>query len=279
LSLSGKGTAFASANRLLTLNFFRVRDALRQNIIDNSALVKALAPIGKSTDAFASWLEAGYGLGVDFTKVYFVGHSYGAIQGTASIAANPRIAAMVDVAGGATFMDVASNPQSYFNSIFLGLLAAGGIQPGTPDYLKTLQIGKWILDPADPANFAQYITGSVRPTLTTIPATLSTMFPTTSRPVLGQFSLCDGTVPNAQNTYLAAQMGLNVPSPYTPDLGRVEWLMQGTSGTCAADGVGHSIISNFSIPSLTYKAQADAATFLGSVAAGAPVNLTTPVLP
>ena len=42
-----KGFAFASANRLISLNFFRVRDALRQDVIDVSALVKALAPIGE----------------------------------------------------------------------------------------------------------------------------------------------------------------------------------------------------------------------------------------
>lgn len=279
-SAYARGTAYVSANRLLSLNFFRLRDALRQDIIDNSALVKALAPIGKSPDAFATWLESGYGLGVDFTKVYFVGHSYGAIQGTGSVAANPRFGAMVDVAGGATFVDIAANPESYFNGTFLGLLAQSGIAPGTPDYMKFLTIGKWVLDPADPANFAPYVTGGVRPTLTTIPATLSGLFPTTSRAALAQLSLCDGTVPNAQNTFLSRQMGLTHPAtPGTTASAQVQWLMKTGAAVCPDDGPGHSIIANYAIPSLTYKAQGDIAAFLQSVAAGAPTNMTTPVLP
>jgi pimeloyl-ACP methyl ester carboxylesterase len=273
VSLTAKGTSYVSGNRLLTLNFFRVRDALRQNIIDTSAVVKAIAPVGKSTDAFASWLEAGYGLAVDFSKVYYVGHSYGAIHGIASVAANPRVGSLVDIAGGATSIDVFANPESHYNSVFTGLLAGAGIFPGTPDYLKFVQIGKWILDPADPANFARFTTSN---TLGTLPPS----FPApATRPALAQLSLCDATVPNAQNTYLASQLGLTVPDPASTTSGRVQWFMQTGAASCPADGVSHSLVADFSIPSLTYKLQGNAAAFLQSVAAGAPINVTTPVLP
>ncbi len=272
---SGKGTAFVSANRFVTMNFFRVRDAIRQDLIDTSALVKALAPIGKSADAFASHVESTYGYAVDFSKVYFIGHSYGAIAGTSSLAVNPRFTAGVQVAGGATAIDVFSSPESRFNADFLALLASSGVYPGSSDYLKLLQIGKWILDPAEPANYAQYVTGAVHP----IPSNaLTALFPTTSRDLLAQLSLCDGTVPNAQNILLSKLAGFVPPlSPASGSTGKVQWLTATGAASCPGDKVSHSIIADYSMPDLTYRAQGYAADFLADVAPRA--NVVTPVYP
>ncbi len=275
---SPKGTAFASANRLISLNFFRVRDALRQDVIDVSALVKALAPVGKSSDAFAAHLESTHGIAVDFSKVYWVGHSGGVFAGTASLAANPRITRAVAYAGGATAIDVFANPESHFNAALVDLLGGAGIAPGTPDYLKFLQIGKWILDPADPANFARYVVPGGLFTAFAVPPLdpdLVALWPSQpAREVLTQLSICDGTVPNAQNTLLSALLGLPVPAPPTTTTGRVQWFSQTGAGTCPGDQVSHSNIIDFATPSLTQQAQTAIGSFLAT-----PANVATPVTP
>lgn len=291
---SPKGTAFASANRLISLNFFRVRDALRQDVIDQSALVKALAPVGASTDAFASHLETTHGIAVDYSRIYWVGHSGGVFSGTASLAANPRITRAATYAGGATAIDVFANPESHYHANLVALLSSAGISEGTADYLKFLQIGKWILDPADPANFARHVVpaaGTPLPNPFAAPP-LSLGFPALAaigatqpaREVLTQISMCDGTVPNAQNTLLSALFGRKddgtyvsgyaVPAPATSTTAHVQWFSQTGAALCPGDAVGHSNLLDFSSPSLAAQAQASIGSFLAI-----PANVVTPVLP
>jgi dienelactone hydrolase len=278
-SSGGKGTAYASANRLISLNFFRVRDTLRQDVIDKSALVKALAPIGKSADAFAAYLEATHGLAVDFTKVYFVGHSGGVFSATASLAVNPRFTRAVTYAGGATAIDVFANPESRYHANLVALLAGADVTEGSADYLKLLQIGKWIMDPADPANFAKHVIPGSLPSPFALPpfsaTPLAALWPAQPvRDVLTQLSICDGTVPNAQNQLFSALLGLSVPSPSSATTGRVQWYAQTGAGVCPGDAVTHSNLLDFVTPSLTQQAQAYASDFLAS-----PANVVTPVLP
>jgi hypothetical protein len=281
---SPKGVAFASANRLISLNFFRVRDSLRQDVIDVSALVKALAPTSlPANPEFIEYLANFHGgLQVDPTQVYWIGHSGGVFAGTASIAANPRITRAVTYAGGATAIDVFANPDSHYNANLLQLLGGAGIQPGTPDYLKFLQIGKWILDPADPANFARYVV----PAGPGLPnQLLGGLQP--PRQVLTQLSLCDGTVPNTQNTLFSGLLGRTptglplvdatfgdwrVPAPGTTTSARAQWFSKTGAAACPADAVGHSNPWDFGNASLAWKAQAEMAGFLAS-----PANGVTPV--
>jgi len=282
---SPKGLAFASANRLLSLNFFRLRDAFRQDVVDESALIKSMAPIGPpipgAADAFASYLRDKYGIAVDFTKVYFAGHSGGAISGTMTMAVNPRISRAVTYASGATFTDIAANPDSHFHATLVSLLPPGSGE-GTPDYLKLLQLAKWILDPAEPANYAQYVVpGSLpspfaSPPFDTTP--LHAFWPTQPvRDVLAQLSLCDNSVPNPQNLYYAGSLGLVAPAtPGTSSTGRVQWFLQNGAGTCSspADAVTHGNLIDFVTPTLTLQAQSYMGGFLAT-----PTNVVTPVLP
>jgi hypothetical protein len=262
--LSTKGPAFVNGNRLVTLNFFRVRDSMRQSVVDISALAKALAPIGQSGDAFAAELAA-RGLAVDFSRVYFVGHSYGAITGGVSLAVNPRLTRAVTYAGGATGMDVFSNPGSVYSAALNGLLGGAGIQPGTPDYLKTLQIGKWILDPAEPANYLHYVLPAVLPN--PFPASLQAFFPSQPRDVLAEISLGDGSVPNAQNTYYAGRLGYPVPAAGSPATdSNVQWYIDPAHvGSTVSHGNLLDFIGGVD-GSLTKQAQSNAAQFLVSPA-------------
>lgn len=285
---SPKGIARASANRFLSLNFFRVRDALRQDVIDVSARVKAFAPVGKSADAFATYLEQQHGIAVDHTQVYWIGHSGGVFAGAASLAVNPRITRAVAYAGGATAMDVFANEDSSYHATLITLLAGAGIAEGSAEYLKLLQVGKWILDPAEPANFARFVVPAATPLPSPFAGTpYAALWGTQpTREVLTQISACDGTVPNAQNQLLSGLLGRTdtgaILSGYavqslpfaSTGTSHAQWFSQSTTGACPADAVGHSNPWDFSSPSLASQAQGFMGGFLAS-----PASLVTPVVP
>jgi hypothetical protein len=278
-----KGTAFASANRLLSLNFFRLRDVFRQDVVDESAAILSFAPIGPPipgrSDAFASYLRDKYGIAVDFTKVYLAAHSGGAISGMQTMAVNPRISRAVTYAGGATFVDIANNPQSHFHSVLVSLLPPGSGE-GTPSYLKLLQVAKWVMDPAEPANYAQFVVPGSLPSPFSFPpfntTPLNAFWGTQpTRDVLTQLSLCDNTVPNDQNLFYSGMLGLTAPAtPATSTTGRVQWYSQTGAATCPGDAVTHGNIVDFATPTLTQKAQSFMGGFLAS-----PADVVTPVLP
>jgi len=259
---SEKGVPYVSGNYLVTLNFFRTRDSLRQDVIDQSALVKALAPYGPSPDAFAQHLLAmeGGGYAVDPTKIYWVSQSLGSIQGAVDLAANPRFSQAVFNAPGATLVDIFGNAESGFHQTLLDLIAP--IEEGSAEYLKLLQVAKWILDPADPANFAPHVlTNRLASPLDDagLPGLPS------SRSALVQLGLCDPTIPNAQNAYFASQLGLPVPAPGAGGTGRVQWFVNSASGeTCPDAGATHGFLLDGVDPTLTIQAQTAAAAFLAS---------------
>jgi len=269
--LSPKGIPYVSANYLITANFFRSRDSLRQDIIDESALVKALAPTGQASDAFANELLA-HNIAVDFTKVYWVSQSLGSMQGAVDIAANPRIARAVFNAPGATVVDILANPASSFHAALLEAIAP--IQENTPEYLQVLQIAKWVLDPAEPANFGQHVIQS--PLASPLNAA---GFPNPDRTgaVLLENAYCDNTVPNTQNAYFASQViGPLVPPPGAGTTGYVQWYIDATVASpppaCPANGVGppaatHGFLLDGVALPLTTTAQTTAARFLLSPSA------------
>jgi hypothetical protein len=254
---SPKGVPYVSGNYLVSLNFFRTRDSLRQDVIDQSALVKALAPYGLSADAFAQHLLANGNYAIDPTKIYWVSQSLGSIQGAVDLAANPRFSRAVFNAPGATVVDIFANPQSGFHQTLLDLLAP--IEEGSADYLKLLQVAKWILDPADPANFAPHVLTD------RLPSPLDGVLPglPSSRSALAQFALCDPTIPNTQNAYFASQLGLTVPAANAGGTGRVQWFINSASTqTCPADGATHGFLLDGVHVNLTTQAQTAATTFL-----------------
>jgi hypothetical protein len=259
--LSPKGVPYVSASYLVSMNFFRTRDSLRQDIIDQSALVKALAP-GPSADAFATHLGA-LGYAVDPTKVYWVSQSLGSIQGAVDIAVNPRISRAVFNTPGATLVDIFADPASHLHAALLGLIAP--IQAGTAAYLQLLQVAKWILDPADPANFGSHVA------LSPLASPLNASFPNPDRAgtVLVQSALCDGTIPNTENAYFASQLGLLVPAPGDSTNGYVQWYGDlNSSAACPAGVASHGfLLDPTGNPSLTTQAQTTAGAFLSSPAA------------
>jgi hypothetical protein len=256
-TLAPKGIPAATGHYVFSLNLFRFRDTLRQDVIDQAALVNALAPAAPraaGADAFAEHLALS-DLAVNPNEVYFASLSLGSENATLSVAVNPRFKKGAFHAGFATIVDVSSNPASSDNATLLALLAAANppILPGTPAYLQFLQVAKWVLDPGEAANYAPLLA----------PGAAS------AKPVLSQIGLCDARIPNAQSQYFTAMLGLPVPAPDAAGTGFTQWFINSAStASCPADRVDHGfLVSPTQSASLTAKAQVSFADFLATGAA------------
>jgi hypothetical protein len=266
------GNSLTSGAFLISGNLFRSRDTIRQDILDQSMLVRVLTtPTGAAVLSAA----AGSAVAIDPRQVFYVGQSLGSIEGTPDLAANPRFSRAVLNVGGATIMDVLTTAPDFSASV-AELLASLGITPGTPQYLLFLIGAKWILDPADPANFAQHVTANTLPNLLVVGTP-----PQTPKVVLGQAARCDATVPNGTNELLYGLMGL---APIDPTAAAavpgLEWYMNSTGGTCPTNGdvgpgVEHGFLLDWSVPGLAALAQQNTVSFL----LGGPVSPTPVVVP
>jgi dienelactone hydrolase len=257
----GSGQAATSGAFVVGANLFRTRDTIRQDILDQSMLVRVLTtPEGQQVLTAA----AGAPIAVNPNKVWYVGQSWGSILGTLDLAANGRFSRAVLSVGGGTLTDILSTAPS-FQSEVKALLASLGITVDSAAYLAFLQAAKWTLDPADPLNFAGAVKTAPLPNLLVDPTGAT---PQAAKAVLGQAARCDLTVPNPTNQALYGNMGLAPLDPVAPSgTPLLQWYMASTSGDCPADGTTgngatHGFLLDFANPSLTAKAQTDTARFL-----------------
>ena len=223
-SPSKSGQTFVSAN------FFRTRDTFRQDMLDQAALVLALArppagapptgwPFQPTSDPLKTALALS-GLAVDPGHVFWAGISLGGISGTEVLATNPRFSRAVNSVPGGTLVDVFTHAPAFHSGVvqlFSGLLApelggkpfdfayvdptnAGSFDPVVAKaYGQTILTAKWILDPGDPLNYAQH--------LVTSPLT-GPLGPRPAPPdVLQQIAIGDQVVPNDWNHELAGISG------------------------------------------------------------------------
>ena len=202
----------------VSANFFRTRDAFRQNVLDQSALGLALArppsPLAPQPAAnpFAA-AALGLGVAVDPTQIFYEGISLGSIAGTSVLATNPRITRASLSVGGGTITDVFTNSpafQANVDALFATLIPGytrAKITAGDPafdaaiaaSYLRTLNVAKWILDPGDPINYAQHVKLAPLPNLL---ADQTGATPQTAKAALGQIAKNDAVVPNPFNLLL-----------------------------------------------------------------------------
>jgi hypothetical protein len=272
-----EGIPVVSSNFLISANFFRTRDTFRQDIIDESQLIRALAinpANGASSPVFAQLAAAG--VVADPTRVYFSGQSLGSIQGAASVAANPRITKAALNVGGGTAVDVFTTSPAFATGV--GQLEASlGIAPGTAAYFQFLIVAKTVLDPADPINYLGHITDGSN--------TLPSFITGTAQPakkLLTQAAYCDQTVPNPWN-YLFASVAGTGPTPaagatgFNPfTTGTFELFYTYSNGTpdlttCPlgvalppSSAVEHGFVTNWNNPAMTKQAQQDIAAFVVS---------------
>ena len=200
------GIPVASGNFLVSANFFRTRDSMRQDLIDESQLIRALAFAPKGAPptghvVFDYMAGAGQGVIIDPTAIYYSGQSLGSIQGTMNVATNPRISKAVFNVGGGTLVDVFTNSLSFAAQVD-ELLRGLGIVKGTPGFLQFLVVAKMVLDPADPINFAGHLTADTLPNLLTGGTTAQA-----PKKILTQVANCDQTVPNPFNLLHSSNIG------------------------------------------------------------------------
>jgi dienelactone hydrolase len=271
-------TTVASGSYFISSNFFRLRDGFREATLDHAALVLALARPPASTgfpqpagNAVASALAA-KGIFIDPTKVYYEGLSLGGIMGTSTIATNPRFArAVLDVPGG-TLVDVFTNAPAFSSAVdalFLSLGIDRSKVPTDPlvaaEYLQTLTVAKWILDPADPINYAKNVTTKLASPLT---ASLGAAAHATTD-AFGQLAKCDQVVPNATTVVNG------VPLPYGDlllHLGGIPTTLY-TSASATDNCVSHGVLYD------TFAAVSGGTSIGGQVRTDAANFLLTPFSP
>jgi len=279
---SADGIPVVSGNYLVTANFFRTRDTLRQDLIDESQLVRALAfvPTGAPPTGHAVFdhmASSATHIVIDPATIYFSGQSLGAIQGTMDVATNPRISRAGFNVGGGTIVDIFTNSPAFAAGADQ-ILAGLGIQRGTAAFLQFLVVAKTVLDPADPINFAGHLTSN------TLPNLLAGGAPQAPKQVLTQIANCDGVVPNPFGLVHSSNVGTG-PLPtgaafFAPNAKGTFQLFVNAGfnpagfGTCSAGVVEHGFLLDFTTPSLTIKAQADIASFVTT--GNSPFSLETP---
>jgi hypothetical protein len=248
-----------SGQFFISANFFRIRDAFRQNLIDQSALALAMArPPAPQAPQPAQDARALLGLPanvlIDPTAVRWEGISLGALTGTSVLATNPRFDRGVLAVGGTTMVDLFTDFQSVFaptvDQVFLGLGIDRSQIATNPAvaaaYLRTINVAKWIVDPADPGNFARHVSAAPLPNLLANPAGTVAQAP---KDAFGLIAKGDGTIRNPYNELLYSLMGADTV------------LYQGPAG----EDVPHSFLGT------SAAAQGHAAAYL--------VDLTTPASP
>jgi hypothetical protein len=241
-----EGIPAVSANYLISANFFRTRDTMRQDIIDQSQLIRAVAfvptagmtpppnspsPLLNKT-ALQSYI-------VDPTNISYVGQSLGSIQGAVDVATNPRISKAVLNVGGGTVTDVFANSPAFVANTNQ-LLAGLGISPGTSAYLQFLVVAKTILDPADPINFADHLTANTLPNLLPpLGGNTNGSVPQAAKNILTQVAFCDQTVPNPFEFILDSNIVCG-PTPIASCAAGAKELLYGTNFTSGTPGLtGH----------------------------------------
>lgn len=140
-------------------NFQRTRDNIRQSVMD---LLNVAATLG------AMNVDASAGADFDTDKVYFIGHSLGAIVGTtfvsvindAQVQSNnpilPTIQAAVLANPGSQLSKLLENSVSFSQALIPGL-AAQGLTQGSSNLEKFYQAIQAHVDQADPISYASAI--------------------------------------------------------------------------------------------------------------------------
>ncbi|MBN1945967.1 MAG: hypothetical protein JW797_09845 [Bradymonadales bacterium] len=211
------------------------RDNFRQSVADMLQLTRAL----DAEDGFVE-LE---GVELDGIDIGFFGQSLGSELGVLYLAVEPEVRSAVlgGPAGGfANIIHETRSPQ--LGGLVSGLLEEQGIERDSLAYWELLNTIQWMLDPADPINFARYVLRE--PLVEQEPKRLLLLWAND-----------DEVFPLATMEALAMMLGINRDDPE-----QLKWY-----GTVEAP-VGHSFIitPDERNPDQTRMALEDAASFIAS---------------
>ena len=253
-------------------NFFATRDNFRQQVVDLSQLVALLKSPDPKKLANQVAAKGGAPFAFDTTKIGYVGQSLGGILGTLFNSVSPDTSNVVlNVPGGALVTIILNAPSfAKQKAALLSVLAAQGLQPGTPAFDQFLGIAQWILDAADPANMGYRLTHPVD-------TGGGTLAPPAARKALIQFIEGDETVPNISNFALVAGANRTFNPAAPPSFGCVAPLfcyeftekLDGFDKTSAPTANRHGFLlapptATAGGLAVTTKAQTQAATFLAT---------------
>jgi len=141
------GKIDSSGSHFINLtNLQNTRDNVRQGVSDLFMLVNAIEK-GTITDGTDT---------MDPSKIYFLGHSLGAMVGTVFTALEPDVKAAAFAFGGASLPKILDGSATFEPTIAAGL-AANGVIKGTPDYESFLGAAQTVVDSGDPVNFASLV--------------------------------------------------------------------------------------------------------------------------
>lgn len=136
--IDGSGTHFINLSNLLN-----TRDNVRQAVSDLFVLVDAIEE-GVVTDGTNT---------MDPAKIYFLGHSLGAMVGTVFTALEPNVKSAVFAFGGASLAKILDGSAAFGPRIAAGL-AAKDVIKGTADYESFMGAAQTVSDSGDPVNYA-----------------------------------------------------------------------------------------------------------------------------
>ena len=211
----GDGVPDASGARFLTMEKpFAVRDNIRQHVIDAAALLRAV-DLGGAASIKDSGGKVG-SLKLDKTKIHYAGMSLGSIMGALVLATDSLPSRAVLNVPGAPLVEIILTGPGY-KTTKEALLKANNVKEGTLGYLRLAATFHWIMDPADPGNFARYSQKGGLPDR--VLSTASSAVTIKSKEVMIQLAGKDTTVPLALGQHLARLMEVTVTDTTYADQG------------------------------------------------------------
>ncbi len=229
----------------LNLAYIRTaRDNIRQSNLDQMMMVKMLqSGIDYTEDNVPDLYPAGFS---------YTGQSLGGMTGTNFMALEPAVkAAVLNVPGGNISALLINSPT--FAPVINAKLAENGIEAGTPQYKQFWLLAQTVIDPADPINYAPHV--------------LAGDLSGTSKFVLMQEAIGDTVVPNVSGDALARAFGQAFPQ-IEPVVNQIFGMTSSPAGVASGlfqyDTPNHGFLLNNHDPQITYAAQVQTATYIGT---------------
>lgn len=179
----------------------RARDNFRQTAADQLELVRLIGSLGT-----LDLLPVGAPDGVpdlDTSRILYIGHSFGAVQGATIFALAPEVSHAVWNVGGAGLMKLLRDSPLFSTFVVNGLKPPGVSDGAVARFMAVTQA---IVDPGDPLNYARFAQLEPPPAVAGWRA----------REVLLQEVLDDGIVPNSSTDALARAAGLQLVDGLRP---------------------------------------------------------------
>ena len=261
----GDGKADDSGSYFINLpSLLTSRDNVRQSVADLIVLRKSLGNI--ASFPLPETLPAIDLPALNANEVSFVGHSLGGIVGATYLAIDDTVgAATLAMPGGGIAQLL--NASEAFGPVIRAGLSTAGLEAGTPEFESFLAAAQWVLDSADPINYAS--------------ATAAKHPVHMIEVVGGNSSPADQVIPNSVAT---------APLSGTDPLARLMGLktISETETTTAAEGLDVLVKftagdhSSILLPDASFEAtvemQTEVASFLASKGRALPIAETSVVL-